>query len=394
MRVKLLVGSMDVSTGGPPRVVAGTAIALAGRGHRVDIVSLYKPGTSVFSILEAFPGLDSERIDIRLFEADAPARLGRSRSMRAMLKETIPRCDAVHGHGVWEAMLVDAATVARLAGVPFFVSAHGMLDRWSLGQSALRKKLAMRALGVRSMLRGAQAILYGTEDEMAESGTAIPGARGAVLPNGVDVNALKPEALPPSDAFAAAHPGLCERTPNVLFFSRVHPKKGLDLLIEAFIALADKHPQAGMIVAGIRQDEEYEARLRDRIAGSGIADRIVFVTDLSGPGARMVFRHADIFALPSHQEGFSMAILEAMALEKPLLISDRCHLPYVSGPWRCGAVVSDDLRGVTEGLRTMLSMPSEALREMGRRGRAVVEAEYGWNAVAARLEALYRGDAS
>lgn len=244
------------------------------------------------------------------------------------------------------------------------------------------------------MLRGAQAIVYGTEDEMVESALAVPDARGAVLPNGVDLDALKPEALPPSDAFLAAHPDLYKRTRNVLFFSRVHPKKGLDLLVEAFISLADEYPQAGLIVVGIPQDEDYEARLRHRIAGSGVADRIVFVTDLSGPDAHMVFRHADIFALTSHQEGFSMAIVEAMALEKPLLITDRCHLPQVAGSWRCGTVVADDLLGVIGGLRALLGMSSEALREMGQRGRAVVEAEYGWSAVAAQLEALYRCDTS
>lgn len=391
MRILILCGSLNVSTGGPPRVVAGSATALAAIGYSVDIAALSEPSFEVEDILHAFPELQHDAISISLYPRSRPRSIGGSTTMRVAISRRISSYEAVHVHGIWEQCLADVAALARKVGVPVFVSAHGMLDPWSMRQSRLKKRLALTLFGTGRMLRGARAIVYGSEDELLESQNDTLGAKAVVVPNAIDVRALVVDNLPRKPDLATIFPTTRDWTRTVLYFSRIHPKKGLDLLVEAFKKVAPDHPGTGLLVVGIAQDQAYEDRIRTKIGESNVADRIVMSADLIGPGARVAFRKADIFALPSHQEGFSMAILEAMALKKPLLITDRCHLPEVSTDWDCGVVVGDTAQGVAEGLDLLLKMDEDSLARMGQRGRRAVEDNFSWEAIARQLDRLYCG---
>lgn len=394
MKILLITSGMNVSAGGPPRVVAGSAIALARQGHEVKIVSLEDPRSPAEEILKNFPGLAMPNISMSFYPASYPYKLRKSLSLNKDLSQLLEGCDALHIHGVWEQCLSDAARAATQAGIPFFVSAHGMLDPWSMRQSRWKKVLSLHLLGTKKMLQTAKAIIYGSEDEARDSGPFIPGAGSAIVPNGVALDSLTIDQLPDDSDLLHRFPQLAEWQTTILFFSRIHPKKGVDLLIDAFLACATKAPDVGLLIAGIAQDAAFEDFLRQKINRSDFADRIIFTTDFSGEKARAVFRQSDIFALPSHQEGFSMAILEAMALEKPLLITDRCHLPEVSQSWNCGVVVQDDISGIIEGLNELLSLRPDELRNMGQNGRRVVERNFSWDAVASKLTHLYSGKVS
>ncbi|WP_301750316.1 glycosyltransferase [uncultured Erythrobacter sp.] len=394
MKILLLTGSMDVSAGGPPRVVAGSAIGLASQGHEVKIASLASLAAPEEKILEDFSGLATPNISLHVYPASLPHQLGRSAMMQRDLPHMLDGCSAVHVHGVWEQCLADVARAATKLGIPVFVSAHGMLDPWSMRQSRWKKVIALRLLGTGKMLRSAKAIIYGTQDERQDCASVLPGSASAIVPNGIALESLSLDQLPDDTDLLRRFPQLADWQTTILFFSRIHPKKGVNLLIDAFLACAPEAPGAGLLIAGIAQDAEFETLLRRKISDSSYADRIIFTTDLSGEEARVVFRQSEIFALPSHQEGFSMAILEAMALEKPLLITDRCHLPDVSGSWACGVVVKDDIAGITEGLRELLAKTPDALNCMGQNGRRVVEQNFSWDAVARKLGRLYRGEMS
>jgi glycosyltransferase involved in cell wall biosynthesis len=196
----------------------------------------------------------------------------------------------MHVHGVWELFLAEAAAEARLSGIPVFVSAHGMLDQWSMRQSKLKKQFALQ-LQTGAMLRHADAIVYGTEDELEECRHVVPSSSGAVVPNGIDTGELSPNSLPHLPDLKVLFPQIREWKRTILFFSRVHPKKGLDLLLDAFMATAPMFPGVGLLIAGIAQDRAFETELRKRIADSPMTDRIAFTTELFGPAARIVFRN-------------------------------------------------------------------------------------------------------
>jgi glycosyltransferase involved in cell wall biosynthesis len=386
-RVLLLAADMDPRQGGPPRVVYGSACALARAGVAVEIAAT-GPAEAADATRAAWPLLAELGIPLHIFPRNGPATLGYSAGMDRFVRREVAGFDAVHVHGVWEQCFARGARRARAAGVRTFVSPHGMLDRWQLRQSRFKKRVALRLFGTGAMLKHADGVLYGTRHEADEARSLGLPSPALVMPNGVE-----PEPLPDRATVTA---GLHERFPQmrewsrtVLFLSRIHPKKGLDMLVEAFARVRQTHPDAGLLAVAIPQDADYEARLRTRIDELG-SERLVLVTDLVGPEARSALAAADVFCLPSHQEGLSIAILEAMGAGLPVLITTECHLDELEDRG-AGKVVPDTIPGLTAGLEALLDLDEEKLAAMGRRGSEIVAAEYSWEGIAAKLAALYSG---
>lgn len=387
LRVLLLIGGMDPREGGPPRVVYGSACALAHAGVAVEIAAA-GPRDTLAASRAAWPLLAELGIPLHLFPQTGPFALGYSAELDRFLEREAARFDAVHIHGIWQLALPRGARHARGAGVRTFVSPHGMLDVWQLERSRLRKALALRWLGTGAMLKEADALLYGTRHEADEARRLHLPPPALVVPNGVDPQPL-PERAAVEARLHSRFPQMREWSRAVLFFSRLHQKKGLDLLVEAFARIRERYPDAGLLAAAIPQDAAYEAMVRARIDELG-NERIVLVTDLVGPEAREVLAAADIFALPSHQEGLSIAILEAMAAGLPVLITSECHLDELEARG-AGKVVPDTVEGLTEGLEALLALERSELAAMGRRGAEIVAAEYTWAHIADQLAALYAG---
>lgn len=384
MHVLMLTGDLAATSGGPPQVMFETARALARTGVRVTLMAL-APADGVTAASD--PSFAPLPVAIERFAPSGPAMLKKSRALRAALRQRIGEFDVLHVHGVWEGCLSDAAAIFRRAGRPVFVSAHGMLDPWSLRQSRWRKKLALALTGPGAMLRHATAIVFATAEESAQA--SHPGtSRHAIVPNGIDLAALAAFVAGDAQPLLDRAPALAGPGRTILYFSRIHPKKGLDLLVEAFIALAGRHPEVRLLVVGIPQDERFAAALIARLDAAGLRARACFVTDLFGPAAKPALAMASIFALPSHQEGFSIALLEALAAGLPVLITDQCHFPEVAEE-ELGQVVPDDAQGVTAGLAALLALDDAGLAAMGSRGRDLIQRRFSLERIAERLIALY-----
>jgi glycosyltransferase involved in cell wall biosynthesis len=388
--VLLLAADMDPRQGGPPKVVYGSACALARAGVSVEIATTGAVETAD-ATRAAWPLLAELGIPLQVFPRTGPATLGYSAGMDRFLTREVRRFDAVHVHGVWEQCFARATRRARAAGVRTFVSPHGMLDRWQLRQSRLKKQVALRLFGTGAMLSRADAVLYGTRHEADEARTLALPSPALVMPNGVEPEPLADRAAVTAKLHAR-FPQMRSWSRTVLFLSRLHPKKGLDLLVEAFARTRQTHPGAGLLAVAIPQDAEYEATLRKRIGEIG-PERIVLVTDLVGPEARTALAAADVFCLPSHQEGLSIAILEAMGAGLPVLITTECHLDELEERG-AAKVVPDTVAGLTAGLAALLDLDRESLAAMGRRGASIVASEYSWERIAADLAALYAGESA
>jgi len=377
----MVTGDMRAEAGGPPRVILGSATALADRGHRVTIYSIGKGTRETLR--------ENAAVKTETFPADRPKFLCRSNAMRKRLTETIDDFDVLHVHGVWEQHAAEAARYFRSAGKPVLVSAHGMLDHWSMKSARLKKKASLRLSPTGPMLRKADFILFGSHEEAGEARAIISPEKHAIVPNGINLMQFS-ERSTDLQELAAQFPQLANWSRTVLYLSRIHPKKGLDLLVDSFLECAENFPDAGLLIVGIAQDEDYQRIIEKRIRGSRFADRIILTTELTGDQARAALWQADLFALPSHQEGFSMAIVEALAAGLPLLISDKCHVPEVQAA-DAGIIVSDDWRSLEGGLRDMLSATDERLQTMGRNGQRLAAEAYDWKVIARTLETLYRG---
>ncbi|QOJ00146.1 MAG: glycosyltransferase [Phycisphaeraceae bacterium] len=386
MRIVHVIRSLNPGHGGPPAVAIRLAAAQAALGHHVSIVSSSDvPRDTITRAAAGVPGLD--RLSLILTQGTAgPFDRLLHAGFRSALARALPGASFTHLHGVWDRELIIAADESRSARVPYALTPHGMLDPWSLwGQSrlkALKKSLALRLI-FRPMLRRAAFLHALNADEARLMQPLRLGPPVEIIPNGVFREEV--DSPPHTPEFAASRP---EIGPDgyVLFLSRLHFKKGLDLLVEAFSRIAPARPGISLVIAGPEDGAGRSARdIADRL---GLSGRVVFTGPLYGRDKLAALAGAACFCLPSRQEGFSVAIIEAMACRTPVLISDQCHFPEAKDAG-AGLIVPCDAEVVASGLEKLLAMPDDQRRAMGERGRDLVLASYVWDRVAERMTRAY-----
>jgi glycosyltransferase involved in cell wall biosynthesis len=288
--------------------------------------------------------------------------------------------DLVHIHALWEEVQHQAARAARRLGRPYVFRPCGMLDPWSLRQRWWKKALYLR-WRLRADLDGAAALHFTTEGERDLTKPLGLRAPALVEPNGIDAGDL--DALPPRGTFRARH-GIPPPRRVALFLGRLHPKKGLDLLLPAFARVGG---DPLLVVAG-PGDEGYKARLAALAAELGIAARVVFTGLLLGRDKWSALVDADLFVLPSHQENFGVAVVEALGAGTPVLISDQVNLHGEVSAAGVGGVVPLDPDTLARELGRWLS-DDPLRREAASRAGPFVRERYLWDQIARRWVGHY-----
>lgn len=377
-----VVHTLDPAAGGPPQVAVRLAAAQAALGNDVHLLSYGATDDRERVALEISRVPSSDRL--RFHEVLNPTRLERllGREARRALRGRLPSTDFVHIHGIWGALPAAAAAMAKKRGIPYCFVPHGMLDPWSLAQRPLKKRLAL-ALTYRRLLNGAAFLHTLNEDERRLMGPLRLRPDALIIPNGVFLEELEP--LPSPGTFRRAQPALGQ-APFVLFLSRLHHKKGLDVLAQAFAELARRDPDVHLVVAG--PDDGARPDFERRVAASGLSARVHLVGPLYGEAKYAALVDAACFCLPSRQEGFSIAITEAMAYGLPVVISEACHFPEVATA-QAGLITPLDPHAVAEALASLLADPVAAARR-GAAGAALVRRCYTWQAVAVETLRAYR----
>lgn len=387
MRILLFISSMDPRNGGPPQVVAGSALALAASGARVTILTVARKDAQS-AIVAKWPALAAAGVEMVFAEPSGPQPLLRSRAAANYVRHNRSAFDIVHIHAVWEGAAVQIARVAQRFAIPYVISTHGTLDPWSMRQSTLKKRASLTLLGTRTMIDNAAALIFGTTSERDAAAVLGFAAPTACIANGIHTQSISTSTRNNGAALKAQFPAMAAWDRTLIFYARLHPKKGLDLLLEAFALVATQFPTTGVMAAAIPDDPVYEASLRARCTALGLDDRFIVTTAITGAEGRAALRNADIFVLPSHQEGFSMAIIEAMAMALPIVITDKCHMPMVED-WQAGAVCEDTVPSLATALQRMLVLDDAALTAMGTRAREAAVQHYDWSVIALSLTALY-----
>ncbi len=380
MNIVHVIVSMDLATGGPPVVASRLAIAQAGLGNEVSLLT-YAVDTDAAPQPFELPLAGTERVRLHSLAAPTAWQNLTGRAVAHWLRGQ-PQPDIVHLHGVWDPMLRAAASVTLDRGGKYCLAPHGMLDPWSLRQRRWKKRLAL-AMGYRGMLDHAAFLHLLNRDESRLIEPLGLTAPRVVIPNGVFLDEIDP--LPARGTFRAAHRAIGDR-PFVLFLSRLHYKKGLDYLADAFEIFAKQQPEPHLVVAG--PDGGAQPGFEKAIAAKGLAERVHVVGPLYGRDKLAAMVDASCFCLPSRQEGFSIAITEALACGLPVVISDACHFPEVAQA-SAGEVVPLDAGAIAAALGRVLDDPDLAKR-MGEAGRALIQTRYTWPKIAEQTVALYR----
>jgi glycosyltransferase involved in cell wall biosynthesis len=244
-----------------------------------------------------------------------------SRPLAEWLERNVKNFDLIHIHAVFSHACVAAARACQKHRVPYLVRPLGALDPWSLKQKNVRKRLFWR-LGVKQMLAGAANIHYTTVDEkrLAEAGLGL--SRGIVIPEGIDLSFTERKTT----TFNTRQPQI-DRTPYVLALSRIHPKKGFELLIESFAILKkqERFSDWRLVFAG-DGDAEYVNQLRDLARQRGLNGAAQFIGWIDGDQKYAALKGASLLAMPSYQENFGISLIEAMAYSVPVLVSPHVNL--------------------------------------------------------------------
>ncbi len=321
-----LIDSLEPAAGGPGTLVRAVSREHAQMGHRAAVILLTCP-----------PAKAPE--DLEIVDAGTSAQFGRygyRPGLVGRIREEARRHDAVFVHGVWQYHSV-AAWMALSGGLtPFYLFPHGMLDRWSAADHLRHwKKQAYWSLFERHVARGARAVLFTSEAEetRARRTFGAPWRRQELVPLGIPA--------PPGDA-EAQREAFLQRCPELrgrrimLFLGRLDRKKGCELLTQAFAACAPR--DMALVLAGPCGDAAYQAELES-------AGPVHFPGLLQGDAKWGAFRCAEVFALPSHQENFGIAVAEALACGVPVLISRAVDIHPQVAASGAGLVEPDDLPG-------------------------------------------------
>lgn len=304
----------------------------------------------------------------------------RNSTLRNQLRGLIESADGVHIHGIWGEHCSMAAGIAREAGKPYIVAAHGMLEGWAMQQKRL-KKMVYSMLVERPNLQAAaclQALTRGEVDDYRRFHVLNP---VAVIPNGVDV----PVGVTPS-LFLESWPQLKDKR-LVIFLSRLHPKKGLDILCQVWSRLRRRFPDHHLVLAG-PDFNNTRASTQELVEMLDMREAVTFTGMLTAAMKWSALAAAELFVLPSYSEGFSMAVLEAMAMAVPVVITRPCNFPEVSER-SCGMVVEPDARQIEAAMAALLGATSAERRHMGRNGQDLILQRYTWETIGRQLTDVY-----
>jgi glycosyltransferase involved in cell wall biosynthesis len=344
--------SLDPAQGGPAEVVRQLCLAHTGMKAVSEVVTFDAPGS---------PWLANWVVPVHAIPGHG--RYGWTPAYPAWLRAEAHRFAGVFVHGLWQWQGAGTRKALRhLPATPYYVFPHGMLDLWFRTAFPVRhaRKAIYWKLWENRVIRDSAGVIFTAEDERSRGRDTFQPWLAKTEPIISLGTTPPPRPLEELRAvFDTRFPALRgERL--LLFLGRLHPKKGCDLLIEAFRRVA---PPQHLVFAGPNENPAFEAALRERAKGL----RVTFTGPLYGDDKWAALAAAEVFALPSHQENFGMAVAEALAASVPVLVSQRVNI------WReivedgAGLAEADDLAGTIRLLERWQTADLAAMRAAAQR---------------------------
>jgi glycosyltransferase involved in cell wall biosynthesis len=380
MKILHVVASIHASTGGPAVSVTRLAVEQARLGHEVTIATLDYPHL----------GRRVEAPGVRVLPIPGGLMAVRGRGWSPALSSVVFRearaADVVHNHGLWMWPNAYAREAAVAAQRPLVISPRGMLEPWALGRSRFKKAVAWWLFERANLHRAA--LFHATAESEARSIRSLRlSAPVVVVPNGVDCPDL--EQAPARSILEDDFPILRGRR-WVAFLSRLHPKKGLDVLLHAWVSCVG-HESAGRVLVLAGPDlTGYRERVESMVRHMGLSESVVLTGELEGEAKSALLAHAELFVLPSYSENFGLVVAEAMSWARPVITTTATpwtDLPGAGAGW----CVPPEAGPLAAAMREAFSISSDRLDAMGLAGRRLVESRFRWKDAAVRLADVCAG---
>ena len=373
-RLRVMHVAEDVSAiaGGVPAVILQLSQRLALQEVTVNIVhAVGNPGVLLAGIESfAFPPKGVRRV---WFWGE-----GLKDGIKRLSSHQAGLTPIFHLHGVWSAPHYFAAKTAHSLGVPFVVTAHGMLEPWLWEQQGWRvhvkKQLYWKMLAY-PVLKSASVVHAITPMEQQHLHVLFPKNRIEIIPNAIDMNEFSERGLVE-----------VERERLIVFLGRIEPKKGVDILLHAFAkAKIDRDWRAAII--GPVWSRAYQNQLEQIVAENNLSGRVFFVGPVFGEEKISWIRKAWVMAVPSHSEVVGLVNLEAAAYRLPTITTHQTGLyDWESGG---GMLIEPDVLAMKTALEDACSWSASERTDRGDASRKLVEERYSWNAVMPMWMSLY-----
>ena len=373
MRVLQVIPAIAARYGGPSQLVMDLARTLSRSGIECDLVTTRADGAELLNV-SVGKWLDYQGVRCLFFDKTCSERYKYSRGMSSWLKTNAVNYDLVHIHAVFSHSTLAAGRACLASGVPYVIRPLGSLDPWSLGRNVTIKKLAF-SLGLDRVLRNANAIQYTSELEMQASQSATGYGNGQVVPNGVTL--------------ASKSCADVSLNREIVYVGRIASKKMLPDLLQAFLVAKARPKMADvkLVIAG-SGDNELEKRLRSMAGESGFGHDVTFPGWLEEEARSHLFGRAAVVVLVSENENYGIAVVEAMAASRPVLVNHGVYLYPDIERAEAGWVLQDD-ETLADCLETVMEDASGRCYR-GKNARKLVENHYAWEAVGPKMIALYR----
>jgi len=371
--------------GGPIRAITDLSNACAAQGHELTLLT-----TDDFQAPEEWKKNSKETFNpttprIRLLpKPSLPLGLFDGAAMK-QARLALEACDVLHLHGVWVPSALQLANLAQKMRKPYVLSVRGMLDDWSMAQQALKKKVYL-SIGAKRMLERAAWVHCTAEFELEQAKKWFPKGRGMVIPNLMELKSFT--AMPGPELARQKFPQLQNGLPSVLFLSRIHVKKGIELLIEASARLRATGLDHNVMIAG-DGDAAYVESLKKHAASLNMADRVAFLGMVTGKDKLSLFEACRLFVLPTYQENFGFVFYESLGAGVPLITTpDVDTWPELKASG--GAlIVERSVDKYVTAMREMLSDPDRCKR-MGQAAKAWLFENMDPLKLAKRYEEMYQ----
>ena len=355
MRILHIIGTLNPAAGGPTESVR-VLLSYGPIGYTGEVVTLDDPNAPYLQNI-GFP-----------VHALGPTRTtyGFNRKLMAWLRANRDRFDGVVVNGLWQ--YCGYAAWRTLAGnTPYVVFTHGMLDPYFKHAFPLKhiKKWLYWVPAEYRVLRDAYRVLFTSKAEkrLAEESFWLHRWNPYVVPYGASGPIGDPEIQ--KQAFFERCPAVKDKR-YLLFLGRIHRKKGCDLLIDAFAAVAADDPSLDLVMAGPDQ-QSWSTKLREMAEKAGIGDRVHWPGMVTGDAKWGAFYGSEAFILPSHQENFGIAVAEALACGRPVLLADKVNIAEEIAEDKAGLMELDTPEGTRQLLKRWLAMSEYEKKEMGER---------------------------
>ncbi|MEM9347274.1 MAG: glycosyltransferase [Planctomycetota bacterium] len=351
-----------IETGGVVRMVLDTIRHISDAGVCVTLAT-HNPQDCPASWLK--PG---GRVEVAELPKAKYAPLYATSDQLRTIKELIDRHDVIHLHTPWALLNPIIASVAVDLGKAYFITLHGMLDDWSMSQSAIKKRLYLKFFG-KNLLEQASRVHCTAESERNQAMKWCPRAQTCVLPILVDLDLYDPQPTP--DKAQQRFPHLQQPGLQILFLSRIHVKKGLERLFSACVELKHKGISFQVAVAG-PGEVAYVEKLKGMARELGIADEVHWLGMTQGTLKLSLYAASDVFVLPTSQENFGLVFPEALLCGTPVVATRGTDI------WQeleqGGAIISEnDSLSVAQAIASVVAMTSVQREELGQRGRTHIK---------------------